>query len=250
MPHQHHLGAVVHHVGGGHLLGPHRTRIVAAHRFGVATIEHREAQRRIDPAIVFRVELPSGIERDVRHELGIHGQSGRQHHAAGFGDLAQAIQLGPGTFRVHMIGGDGGDPTPVVDAGIQQRAEIVAQIGRSLQVNLRRKHDACGGDGPQEFLGGTRRLVLHAGARLGQEVLHDHFLHVSVASMRFRDRFEGRQTIGASLAESDEDARGERDAELSGIFERGQSTSRILVGRTAMTGQVIAQRFDHHALAR
>ena len=30
MTDQDHLGAVVHHIGGGHLLGPHRTGIVAA----------------------------------------------------------------------------------------------------------------------------------------------------------------------------------------------------------------------------
>ncbi len=248
MPHQNHLGAVVHHVGRGHLLGPHRTRIVTAHGLGVATIQHRETQGRIDPTVVVGVELSRRIQGDVGDEFGIHGEARRQHHATGLGDLAQAVQLGPRTLGVHVIGRDRRDAAPVVDARVEECAEIVAQIRRGLQVDLGRQHDAGRGDGPQELVGGARRLVLHAGARFGQEVLHDDFLHVAMTGVRRGDGFERRQPIGAGLAQPHQDSGGERNAQLAGVFQRRQTSRRVLVGGATVTGQIVAQRLDHHSL--
>jgi len=90
--------------------------------------------------------------------------------------------------------------------------------------------------------------VLHSGARFGQEVLDDHFLHVSVTFVRRGDCFERGDAIGAVFADADEDARRERDLQFAGPFERVETTLRDFVGRTAMAGKVVAQGLDHHSL--
>ena len=53
---------------------------------------------------------------------------------------------------------------------------------------------------------------MHRGARLGQEVLDDHLLHVAVAARGRRAMASERvDALGAGLADADEDAGGERD---------------------------------------
>ena len=56
--------------------------------------------------------------------------------------------------------------------------------------------------------------------------------------------------VSSRLADADEDAGGERDGEPSGRFECRQPSLGRLVGRTAMAVEVVAQRLEHHPLAR
>ena len=58
--------------------------------------------------------------------------------------------------------------------------------------------------------GGHGVGLVHRRAQLGQEVLDDHFLHVTVRSWLARDRVERVDALGARLADADEDAGGER----------------------------------------
>jgi len=46
--------------------------------------------------------------------------------------------------------------------------------------------------------------MTHRGARLGPEVLHDHFLDVPVLPVRLGDRFQGRHPVGLGLADADQ----------------------------------------------
>ena len=147
-----------------------------------------------------------------------------------------------------MIGRHRRDATPVVDARVEQRTEVVTEVWWGLQVYLGRQHDAGRGDGPQELVGGTRRLVLHAGAWLGKEVLHDDFLHVTMTGVRRGDGFERRQPIGAGFAQAHQDSGGERNAQFAGVLERRQASCRILVGSATVARQIVAQRLDHHSL--
>ena len=142
--------------------------VVAREAFGVGCALHCELHVGMQP--------PGRIA----HVLGIHGEARRQCLADGFGGVSQRIECGPRPLGVDVIRSDGRDPAPVVDPGTDERAEIGRQVGRCLQVDLRRQDHARHGDGPEEFVGVAGVAAPHRGARLGQEVLHDHFLHVPV----------------------------------------------------------------------
>ena len=189
--------------------------IVAAEALGVAAVEHREAQRRVEPAL--------GVEG----ELGVDREAGGQREAARLGDLAEAVEGRPGALGVHVVGGDGGDAAPVVDAGVEQvrrsrrtgsggacRWISGGRISRARAMAWRKSSGGHGGGG------------VHRGAGLGQEVLDDHLLHVAVAAVGRGDGLEGLDAVGAVLADADEDPGGERDAELAGGLEGGQAAGR------------------------
>ena len=44
MTNEHYFGTILHHVGGSNFFWPDCTRVVAAEVFGVAAVEHAEAQ--------------------------------------------------------------------------------------------------------------------------------------------------------------------------------------------------------------
>ena len=62
----------------------------------------------------------------------------------GLGDLAQAVERRPRPLGVDVVGGDRRDAAPVVDAGVEQHAEVVGQVRRRLQVDV----GAAGSAGP------------------------------------------------------------------------------------------------------
>ena len=111
-----------------------------------------------------------------------------------------------------------------------------------------------GRDGPEELVGRARVGFVHRGARLGQEVLHDHLLHVTVARVALRDRVQRFEPFGARLTDSDEDPGGERHPGEAGGFERRQPALRRLVGcavvRPAGLTEPRGERLDHHSLRR
>ena len=61
----------------------------------------------------------------VTDVLRVHGETRSEGVAAPLGDLPEAIQVGPGAFRIHVVGGDRRDAAPVVDARIQKGSEVV-----------------------------------------------------------------------------------------------------------------------------
>ena len=243
MPDEDHLGTVVHHVGCGDFLGPDRARVVARESFGVAAIEHAEPQRGVDPAWC-------GRESDVGNELGIHGESRCEHAPRSLRHFAQSVESRPRALGVHVVGGHGRHAAPVVDAGAEQHAEVVAQVWRRLQVNLGRQYQTCHCNRPQIFLRVARGVVLHAGEWLGQEVLHDDFLHVTVARVRLDNGLERGDAIGARLADAHQDAGRERNLQFSRELERVEPALRHFVGCATVAFEVFAQRLDHHSLRR
>ena len=110
--------------------------VVAPQALGVAAVEDREAHRRVEPA----------LRRE--HELGIGGEAGCEDEALRLGDGQQAVEVGPGALGVDVVGGEGRDAAPVVDPGVEQHAEVVGEVGRALDVDVGRKHEAGGGHAP------------------------------------------------------------------------------------------------------
>ena len=131
----------------------------------------------------------------------------------------------------------------------QQRRQVVGEVRRRLHVDVGREHQAGRRDGPLQVLGRAGRGPEHGRARLGQEVLDDHLLHVPVAGVRVGDGAQGGQLVGPVVADADQDPGGEGDGELAGRLQRGQPAGRLLVGRAAVGVEALGQRLEHHPLA-
>ena len=149
-----------------------------------------------------------------------------------------------------MVGSNGGDTAPVVDACVEQYSKIVAQVWRCLQVNAWRKQYASSSDRPHVLVVRARCFVLHAGAWLRQKVLHDYFLHVSVSRMRLGNCQQRIDAVFACFVNAHQDSGGERNLQLASPLQRVEASLRHFVGRATMAFQIVAQRFNHHSLRR
>ena len=149
-----------------------------------------------------------------------------------------------------MVDRDRRDPSPVVDAGVEEPRELVVrQVRRRLKVNLRTKYKPGDGDRPQQLVEGRLGRLRHPGPGLRPEVLDDHLLQVTVPSREIADREQCVEPFGARLADSDQHAGGERDACLAGRFEGREPDERQLVGRAevraAALRQPLGRRLEH-----
>ena len=169
--------------------------------------------------------------------------------AGRLGGLAQDVERRPGPLGVDVVGRDRRHAAPVVDAGLEQRRQIVGEVRRRLHVDLGRQHQPGRRNGPLQVLGRARRRLGHGRARLGQEVLDDDLLHVPVAGVRGGDGVQGGQLVAALVADADQDPGGEGDGELAGELQGGQAPGRHLVGRPSVRRQALGQGLEHHALA-
>ena len=91
---------------------------------------------------------------------------------------------------------------------------------------------------------------MHGRTRLGQEVLDDYLLDVTVSVVGCANGFQRLDPVPAGLADSHENARGERDGELPGGFQCGQASFGGLVGSPTVTVQIGYEGFKHHSLRR
>ena len=168
-------------VGGGLVpLGPGGAGVVAAQRLGVGAVEHGEPDGRVEPA-----RRRGGVLR-------VDGQPGGEDESAVLGGLAQRVDGGPRPLRVDVVDRHRRDAAPVVDAGVEEVAEPVGvgEVRRRLHVHVGGQHQPGQRDRPDVVLGWAGRLVAHGRARLRQEVLDDHLLHVAVPAVARGDRLE------------------------------------------------------------
>ena len=226
-------------VGSRHLLyllGEDGPRVVPSQALCIAPVHHREPEVRVDPP---------GVVPDV---LGVDGQAGGQGEAPCLGDLPEAVELRPGSFGVDMVGGYRRDATPVVDAGVQDRTEVVREVGWGLEVDLGREDQAGESYGLEVLVGRAGRCRVHRRARLGQEVLDYDLLDVSVAAMRYGYGLQGCDAVGTPLADPYEDSGGERDRQPTGGLEGLETPLRVLVWGPAVAVEVRTERLHHHPL--
>ena len=85
------------------------------------------------------------------------------------GHLAQSLQRRPGALGVHVVGRDGRQAAPVVDARAEKRGEVLGQIRGRLDVDLGWKQYPGDRYRPQMLLGRAGRHSLHCRPRLGKE---------------------------------------------------------------------------------
>ena len=103
-------------------------------------------------------------------------------------------------------------------------------------------------DRPEVLLGRARRCAVHRCAPLWEEVLDDHLLYMTVASVTGGDRAESHEAVDPCLADPDEDAGREGDLQAAGGLEGGEPAVGCLVGRVAVTGEPLGEGLEHHAL--
>jgi hypothetical protein len=234
---EHHFGAVADVADLPDVLRKDGAGVVASESFRVAAIEDREAHALVEP--------PLRVERELR----VHRQPGCQRESFRLRHLAQALECRPRPLRIDVIGRHGRHATPVVDARVEQHPEVVAQVGWRLHMNVGRQQHTRQRDGIDILVRRERRRVVHRGAFLREEVLHDYLLHMSVPRVRLRDRDERFSAVAPVLADADEDPCRERNGRRPRGFERRESPVGGLVGRTSMAVEVVAERLDHHSLA-
>ena len=187
---------------------------------------------------------PGGVE-----PLGIDGEPRREVEAAAAGRLPQALDRRPRRLRVDVVDRDRRDAAPVVDARVEENGEVLGQVRRRLEVDLRRQDQARGGERPEMVLDRRLRRVRHLRVRLRAEVLDDHLLDVAVPRVRGGDRLQCVEPLLACLADPDQDPRRERDALGAGGVQRGEPCGRELVRRAevraAATRQPLRRRLEH-----
>ena len=169
-----------------------------------------------------------------RANVGVDGQPGRQHVTRRLGHRAQDVERGPGPLGVDVVGRDRRDPAPVVDAGGEQRAKSSERLGGACRCTSGGRTRRATAMAHCRSSGGQGRRPEHGGARLGQEVLDDHLLHVPVAGCEAGDGLQRGELARPVVADADQDAGGEGDGQLAGRLEGGQASRGFLVGRTAV----------------
>ncbi len=195
-----------------------------------------------------------GVTKLLSHEsrvgpFRVDRETGGQHMPVLLSHLAQAVDCRPGAFGVHVVGCHRRHAAPIVDARAQQCREVLGQVRGRLQVHLGGEHDPGCGDRPQVLLGRARGRCVHRRRGLGQEVLDDHLLDVTVPGMAGGDRPQRREAVGPGLADADQDAGRERDLKPAGRLEGGQPAGGRLVRRHAVARQGLREGLDHHPLA-
>ena len=218
-----------------------RPVVVAREALGVAQAANLRGDLRRGPGA--RIARVSGIDRQAMHE-----QLARVSRALGkLGDR------GPRRLRIDVVRSDGRNPAPIIDPSRDEpRIDARRKVGRRLEIHGRTQDQARRGDGPKEVveigLGGARALR----AGLGAEVLDDDLLDMPVTAMQVSDGEERLETLGARLADADQNAGGERDAEFSREPQRLEARLGPLVGRAVMDSarlaQARAERFQHDPL--
>jgi hypothetical protein len=163
--------------------------------------------------------------------LGVQAEALAQGEPVLGGARLEVLERGPGGLGVDVVGGDRRDPAPVVDARLEQpRVVRVAEVGRRLDVHLRAHHHPRGGDRGEELVERGLAMAVHRGARLGTEVLDDDLLDVPVAPVHVADGEQRLRALLLGLADADQDAGGEGDAEASRVLDGPQPHRGRLVG--------------------
>ena len=171
---------------------PRRPAVVARQPVGIGRLAHLRRDRRRQPAC-----RRLGIGR-------IHRQPLHQDLAHRGGPLRKVLDLRPRRFRVHVIRRHRRHAAPIVDPrGDQLVVFRRRQVRRRLQVHLRPQDQPRRGHGPQHVL--QVRLVRPRplGVGLGAEILHDHFLDMTVFAVQVANGEQRIQPLRPRLADAD-----------------------------------------------
>ena len=170
------------------------------------------------------------------------------------GPRPQLLHVGPRFFGIDEVRCQRRNPSPIVDAGIEQIIIIRSrQIGRCLNVDL--GHEQPGDcHGALHLAKSGLGAVAHRNGGFHPEILHDDFLNVAVARVQVPDCKQSVDPIFHALADSDQQAGSEGNAEPACVFDGAQPLGRLLVGSLVVRGpgakQAGVQALEHQPHAR
>ena len=161
-------------------------------------------------------------------------------------------EVGPRMARIDVVGRHRRDAAQIVDACRDEFTQRAGQqVGWRLQADLRGEQAARERDDAQEVF--CRRLFTcrRTGACVGAEVLNDDLLDMAIPAVQVGDRGEGVDGLLERLADADEEAAREGDAELPGPLRHGDPNGRALVWRPVVhlpwLAESLAHRLEHEA---
>ncbi len=168
--------------------------------------------------------------------LRVDGEAGAELEAGLGGDRAQPLERGPGPLGVDVVGREGRDAAPVVDAGAEQGTALleVHQVGRRLEPHLGSEDEAGDRDGGEVLVEAEVVDVAHRRVGLGAEVLDDDFLDVAVLARDPAQLEDRLGALGEVLADPDEQAGRERHREAAGVLEHPDADGGVLVRRAVV----------------
>ena len=202
------------------------------------------------------VGADAGVDPGVPgRDVGGVGRQARAQGEAGVGrDVAEPVEGGPGALGVDVVGGEGRDAAPVVDAGGEERAALdeVDQVRGSLHPHGGAEDETGDGDGGEVLVEVEVLDRAHRGVGLGPEVLDDHLLEVAVLAAHGAQREDRLRPLTQVLADADQQARGERDREATGVLENPKTDRRVLVGGAEVGLTLLGEQprrggLQHHA---
>ena len=173
--------------------------------------EPRAATSRVGARASARVEEARRARRSGRRSAA----RGAQREARARAGLAERVEVRPRVARVDVVGRHRRDAAEVVDARREQRLGATRGSGwaapaRDTSSSRMRRAIATASVTSSSSGSGASR---HRHARHGAEVLHDDLLDVAVRAVERADREQALDALAPRLADADEDAGRERDAQ-------------------------------------
>src|SRR3989442_755991 len=189
----------------------------------------------------------------ARRELRVDRETLAKDEALAFGRAPELGDQRPRFLGVDVVEGERRDSAPIIEtrreeAGIDLRREV----RRRLDVHLWAQDEARDRERPQEILERGLGRLPHRDPRLGAEVLDDDLLDVAVLFVEVADRDERVDPLASRLADADEQAGRERNAELAVErddlvgFHRVSTRLARVAAEGAVPAVVAAERRQRH----
>jgi hypothetical protein len=188
-----------------------------------------------------------GVQETGTREITlVDGQTRPEHVTGARARGVQLLQLRPRVVHVDEVWCDRRHPAEVVEPrGDQEPHAGRVEVGRRLHADVVVQHQPRQRHPQRDLVVFRLRCAGHGDHRPRAEVLHDDLLDVPVLAVQVTDGQQRVHALAHRLADADEQPRGERDAQLTGLARHAQALVGPLVGRLVVRHALLAQAWAH-----